>query len=402
MLPEDNFIRHSTSWHEQGGTTIRPEDVIVASFVSLRRIAAENTEILKDSGSGVHQDFNYEVVLRNCNAKLTQWADNWQHEMDRAGGEKFHSSFLRFFRLYVTLFLNRFGISPSSGQTPSLQAILQCCDSALDSLRIVSRDFAGMSMLRYGQDSIMVMSAFSAVSLLRLLRSPTISSQLHQSTAHEIHALISQTAQAYDDASHVSSESTSTAYHARFLRSLVTNDVFMNRRNDQKERRDNGLPVDPRLQAPPVSHVSVQSPTQMYPHHVQQAHEQFQFPASPHLPAHPQPPIAQAYPAEHLSRNSAVAVAGTEPNGYHYAPQAPQYVSELDAHYWKNMFIELGFGENGEGQAMVSQIAHESRGMPHYVEHSHQLPPHVQQQQGHLSYPQHLHHSLQSNNYGQQ
>jgi len=65
------------------------------------------------------------------------------------------------------------------------------------------------------------------------------------------------------------------------------------------------------------------------------------------------------------------------------------------------MFIELGLDENGEGQVMIPQTAHESRGMPHYVETSHQLPPHVhQQQEGHFSYQQHLHHSLRSNNYG--
>lgn len=39
MLPEDDLVRNSTTWHEGGGSGIRPEDVIVAAFVSLRRIA---------------------------------------------------------------------------------------------------------------------------------------------------------------------------------------------------------------------------------------------------------------------------------------------------------------------------------------------------------------------------
>lgn len=39
MLPEDDLVRNSTTWHEGGGSSIRPEDVIVAAFVSLRRIA---------------------------------------------------------------------------------------------------------------------------------------------------------------------------------------------------------------------------------------------------------------------------------------------------------------------------------------------------------------------------
>lgn len=39
MLPEDALVRHSSQWHVQGGGTIRPEDVIIASFVELRHIA---------------------------------------------------------------------------------------------------------------------------------------------------------------------------------------------------------------------------------------------------------------------------------------------------------------------------------------------------------------------------
>lgn len=39
MLPEDDFVRHSVTWHEEGGSSIRPEDVILAAFVALRRIA---------------------------------------------------------------------------------------------------------------------------------------------------------------------------------------------------------------------------------------------------------------------------------------------------------------------------------------------------------------------------
>lgn len=39
MLPEDDLVRHSTTWHEQSGNTMRPGDIIIAAFVSLRRIA---------------------------------------------------------------------------------------------------------------------------------------------------------------------------------------------------------------------------------------------------------------------------------------------------------------------------------------------------------------------------
>ena len=88
-----------------------------------------------------------------------------------ANGEKFHFAFLRFFRLYVRLFLNSFGIQASmtsvrplsplsplaltltraraqtSQTSPSLQALSACYTSALEGLQIVAKDFAGMAML---------------------------------------------------------------------------------------------------------------------------------------------------------------------------------------------------------------------------------------------------------------
>lgn len=39
MLPEDDLVRNSLGWHETSGNAIRPEDVVIAAFVSLRRIA---------------------------------------------------------------------------------------------------------------------------------------------------------------------------------------------------------------------------------------------------------------------------------------------------------------------------------------------------------------------------
>ncbi|EDR14936.1 uncharacterized protein LACBIDRAFT_230018 [Laccaria bicolor S238N-H82] len=173
MLPEDDLIKHSNTWHMgNGGKNIRPEDVIIAAFVSLRRIAAETTDIFSTSrsaASGVNTDINYEVVLRNCNDKLNQWDETWRTEMERAGGESFHTSFLALFRLYVRLFLNSFGIHASIRQSPSLGVLSICCTSALDSLKIVSNDFVKLSMLRYGQDTITVMTAYSAVFLLKVL-----------------------------------------------------------------------------------------------------------------------------------------------------------------------------------------------------------------------------------------
>lgn len=54
----------------------------------------------------------------------------------------------------------------------------------------------------------------------------------------------------------------------------------------------------------------------------------------------------------------------------------PHHASELDAHYWKNMFIQLGFGENAE--MSMSNFA-TPQGIPSFVDqvhHAHQHPQH--------------------------
>ncbi|KZT28631.1 hypothetical protein NEOLEDRAFT_1129473 [Neolentinus lepideus HHB14362 ss-1] len=353
MLPECDLVRHVNTWHEEGGEPIRPEDVIVAAFVQLRRIAAETTDVFythKGVLGAQHNDVNYEVLLHNCNGKLTQWMDTWEHEMRRAGGEKFHFSFLGFFRLHVRLFLNSFGIqasmSPTSRASPSLQALSACYTSALDTLTIVTRDFASMSMLRYGQESVTIMTAYSAVFLLKLLRSSNTLAELHEGATNDIYALISSTADAYQEASTLSPASTSAAYHARFLRSLVANDIFK-ARHSEKSKQD--MAIDPRLQGGSSArpHVSPSAPPQsMYPQAMVAQHT-FHFPASPNLPAHPLAPGDSG--GHHLSA-SASSSKGPMVNGYTsygngYSPQPP---GELDVHYWRNMFTDLGFGETVE------------------------------------------------------
>jgi hypothetical protein len=90
------------------------------------------------------------------------------------------------------------------------------------------------------------MTAYSAVFLLKLLRSPSILTQLHEGNAHEIHSMISKTADAYQDASTLSPASSAAAYHARFLRNLVANDIFI-AQQDEKDALEL-TPIESRLQ----------------------------------------------------------------------------------------------------------------------------------------------------------
>lgn len=155
------------------------------------------------------------------------------------------------------------------------------------------------------------------------------------------------------------------------------------------------------------------SPPQVYPHQTQRAHEQsFHFPASPHLPAHPQ---INMHEGPDLSGRNSIGNGNHLNNGqvqYHggYPPGTVHHASELDAHYWKNMFIELGFGDNGETNAVVTTVGtSDTRTMQQYVEHPHQHhPPAQHQNQNHqsnshhsqLTYHHHMPHPASHPNYG--
>jgi hypothetical protein len=82
-------------------------------------------------------------------------------------------------------YVNILSVAQGSQQPPSLQAFSTCCTSALDSLRIVSREFTEMHVLasrvffmvdlvylhdmqHYGQETVTVMTAYSAVFLVKV------------------------------------------------------------------------------------------------------------------------------------------------------------------------------------------------------------------------------------------
>jgi hypothetical protein len=82
--------------------------------------------------------------------------------------------------------------------------------------------------------------------------------------------------------------------------------------------------------------------------------QSFQFPASPHLPAHPVPHGSTNEYSSNGGGTGALGystsysgISGTGGNsggGVGSTFPVPQHASELDAHYWRNMFLELGFG----------------------------------------------------------
>ncbi|KAI0933727.1 hypothetical protein AcV5_005800 [Taiwanofungus camphoratus] len=383
MLPEDELVRHSMSWHEEGGQQIRQEDVILAAFVHLRRIASETTDVFnlhESNPASHHGDLNYDIMLRNCNQKLNQWDQTWRHEMQRAHGESFHFAFLRLFQLYVRLFLNSFGLNSSNSQTgrasTNVQALNACYTSAMEHLQIVGKDLASMSMLRYGQDTITVMTAYSAVVLLKLLRGHRELADMKEGVISEIYEVINRTADAYNDTAALSPASHSASYHSRFLKSLIQND----RQKEQEKYKRVMASANHRSKASHSSGSSTHSLGYQQSHLYSQSsmspaqgdHSNLQYALSGGVPPPTQlptpsssassassPTYSQTYThsreVEYGTPSTSESVVRGATNSYSlpgisatYAQYQAQPISHQDALYWRNMFNDLGFGENTE------------------------------------------------------
>jgi hypothetical protein len=126
---------------------------------------------------------------------------------------------------------------------------------------------------------------------------------------------------------------------------------------------------------PSTSHTSVPSPS--YNHQVQHVPDHsFSFNSSPY----PLNPHSNAYTADSPVRIASVGNIHTAAASVNYntgfLPAAPHHASAEDAHYWRHMFLELGYG-SGDSNAPNTE-----RTMP-YTAESGQM-----QHQGQIQYHQ--------------
>lgn len=286
---------------------------------------------------------------------------------DVANATSFHTSFIDFFHSYVKLFLNSFGLQQSSTQTSRatshLQALTQCYTSATEVLQIIIKDFTSTAILRYGQDSTIIMSAYAAVFLLKLLRSSSTLSELHKGVTDQIYTIIRQTAEAYQASPILPEDHMKPNTHARFLRNLVTNDIMRVRQEQQRaaaqaERErahaaaaaasvENSLspPLEPRIH-PGQQHQSQYGTYAQYQPHTAPIPQQQLMPQTP-TQMGPPPTYGYSQPNGMLSNQpqmrqmmespySSVRVEqkfGPNSNG-HYSGLSPS--SDSDANYWRS------------------------------------------------------------------
>jgi len=161
--------------------------------------------------------------------------------------------------------------------------------------------------------------------------------------------------------------------------------MFFKARENGQDKHER-FPLDPRLQESQNSLNHMQD--QIYPQPMAQGQvEHFKFPASPRMPPLPDPP-QNDFPANIQSRDGGTAMNYQFPATVN---SSGAQTHELDAHYWRNIFLDLGFG-NGADQSATPQYPAPSNARHttyvdntamsnHHVPSYHQMPP-----AGHTSY----------------
>jgi hypothetical protein len=223
---------------------------------------------------------------------------------------------------------------------------------------------------------------FRRLTNMQLLRRTAMLHELAHTASNDIHELISQTADAYQEAALLAVSSSSAAYHARFLRALVAKDAESQvarraNRTSMSSSRASPDNMDEVPQAPPRrSSNAVPSYAPMHPGQAQPVHGSHS--ASPQYPSFPGPAHAAIPPAIHTqtpqmsptetkppvvyrtsgsghSSNppSAGGYAHYNDNGAEYGRQPgvvvqypaviPNSASELDMRYSRSLLQELGY-----------------------------------------------------------
>ncbi|KAI0781282.1 fungal-specific transcription factor domain-containing protein [Trametes elegans] len=364
MLTEDELVRNARTWHEDGcmgsRSEVRPEDVIVAAFVQLRLIGSEGSEAISRRTSPLNpQEMTSEYKKQQLNSKLDDWHQFWLEQMRQCSqAHEFHNGLIQFFQSHVRLFLNTYGLNLASIETrvaPNPEAVHQCYQSARTSLQVIS-EFDRLHVVQYCQESVTIMTAYAAIVLLKLLRSPSAVSQLPEGVAKDIHDHISRAADAYQHAGHVTgSDADSAVYHARFLHRLVTEDMERTRqqRSERGGFRQDGIPPLFAQGLPPLrvsqGQNGVHAP-QTDPYALQRPayHSTSISPLSVPGPAGLHPSSGFMGPSgggvdtssrtgfTHNSTNRMTQPSGGQP---HLGGQGP---SDKDARYWNWMFDQVG------------------------------------------------------------
>ncbi|TID00076.1 Protein priB [Colletotrichum higginsianum] len=216
MIERSEFVESIEAWCRD--TMATPGDRFLGALVTLRLLSSEVFRLLGPRSSRVRarQLHNLESLLAIIKGRIEEWESRW---LNMAGKDSCHPFLIQFYGTHLRLQLFSLPLQDILAQADQnisyhMEALWVSYSSALEMLHLICRY---SSWLYFAQDSIHVMTAYSAAFLIKLLMSTPhpISSQIRPA----IHGAISGAARAFSQ--QAAPSGSSCALQSRFLDKIL-------------------------------------------------------------------------------------------------------------------------------------------------------------------------------------
>lgn len=177
MIERDGFIESIEAWCNDPMAI--PSDLLLGAFVTLRLMTSTVFKLLGSGHKGTERRtlHSVESLLTLINERIEEWGSHWLHAVEtkaQAEDESCHPFLIRFYGTHIRLQLFSLPLqdvlsSTNPNISPSLEILWVSYSSAMDMLQLVS---SYSSRLYFAQDSVHVMTAYSAAFLIKVRPSP--------------------------------------------------------------------------------------------------------------------------------------------------------------------------------------------------------------------------------------
>ncbi|KAM0815287.1 putative Transcription factor domain-containing protein [Seiridium cardinale] len=204
-------------------------DRLLGAFVTLRLLSSEVFKLLGPKSSRIHSGplHSIESLLAIIKARIEEWEQIWVHYVD---AESCHPFLIRFYGTHLKLQLFSLPLqevlaSEDPNISTNLEVLWVSYSSAIEMLQLICRS---TPYLYFAQDSIHVMTAYSATFLIKLLLSTpeSIANQIEP----EVTRVISSAARVFSQ--QASPPGSSCTLQAKFLEKIISD--YMERRREQR------------------------------------------------------------------------------------------------------------------------------------------------------------------------
>ncbi|KAH7007476.1 hypothetical protein EDB80DRAFT_752060 [Ilyonectria destructans] len=238
MMERNEFIESIDLWCKDPMVT--SNDKLLGAFVTLRLMTSTVYKLLSQkpqTSEGRGPLHNIESLLTIINGRIKGWENLWIQAVETEH-DSCHPFLIRFYGTHLRLQLFSLPLqeilaSPDADLSMNLEILWVAYSSAIEMLQLLSRY---SSRLYFAQDSIHVMTAYSAAFLIKLLLSApnSIVSEIKDNTISALRAATCVFSQ------QAAPPGSSCALQAKFLERIVLE--FLNKRTEKARTSGNASP----------------------------------------------------------------------------------------------------------------------------------------------------------------